>query len=129
RRRDEQHQRVRRRAQSSEHRVSNEHRVGGYADAMSQRRVVVVTGGSAGVGRAVVREFAANGYDVAILARGAAGLAAAAADAERCGGRALPIQTDVAVLAQAEAAAARVEAELGSIDVWVNVAFVGALRF
>ena len=96
---------------------------------MEQRRIVVVTGGSAGVGRAVVREFAAHGYDVAILARGEAGLAAAAADVEASGGRALPIETDVAVLEQVEAAAARVESELGPIDVWVNVAFVGALRF
>ena len=81
------------------------------------------------MGRAVVREFAANGYDVAILARGEAGLSAAAADVERCGGSALPIETDVSVLEQVEKAAARVESELGAIDVWVNVAFVGALRF
>jgi NAD(P)-dependent dehydrogenase (short-subunit alcohol dehydrogenase family) len=96
---------------------------------MSPRRIVVVTGGSAGVGRAVVREFAAHGYDVAILARGDAGLAAAAADVEQAGGRALPIETDVASLGQVEAAAQRVEAELGPIDIWVNVAFVGALRY
>ena len=81
------------------------------------------------MGRAVVREFAANGYDVAILARGEAGLAAAAADVEQCGAKALPIETDVSVLEQVEAAAERVESELGPIDVWVNVAFVGALRF
>ena len=109
--------------------MSSEHCVGGYAEGMEQRRIVVVTGGSAGVGRAVVREFAANGYDVAILARGEAGLAAAAADVERSGGRALPIETDVAALEQVQAAATRVESELGPIDVWVNVAFVGALRF
>jgi len=66
---------------------------------------------------------------VAILARGEAGLAAAAADVEACGGRALPIETDVSALEQVEAAAARVEAELGPIDVWVNVAFVGALKY
>jgi NAD(P)-dependent dehydrogenase (short-subunit alcohol dehydrogenase family) len=96
---------------------------------MDDRRIVVVTGGSAGVGRAVVREFAAHGYDVAILARGEAGLTAAAADVERSGGRALAIETDVADLEQVQVAAKQVESELGPIDVWVNVAFVGALRF
>jgi NAD(P)-dependent dehydrogenase (short-subunit alcohol dehydrogenase family) len=96
---------------------------------VSQRRIVVVTGGSAGVGRAVVREFAKHGYDVAILARGEAGLKAAAADVEGLGGRALPLECDVSSLDEVEVAAKRVEAELGQIDVWVNVAFVGALRF
>jgi NAD(P)-dependent dehydrogenase (short-subunit alcohol dehydrogenase family) len=96
---------------------------------MDHRRIVVVTGGSAGVGRAVVREFAAHGYDVAILARGDAGLTAAAADVERHGGRALPLECDVSSLDEVEFAAKRVEAELGPIDVWVNAAFVGALRF
>jgi NAD(P)-dependent dehydrogenase (short-subunit alcohol dehydrogenase family) len=96
---------------------------------MGERRIVVVTGGSAGVGRAVVREFASHGYDVAILARGDAGLAAAAADVEAAGGRALTVETDVASLEQVERAAKQVEAELGTIDIWVNVAFVGALRF
>jgi NAD(P)-dependent dehydrogenase (short-subunit alcohol dehydrogenase family) len=90
---------------------------------------VVVSGGSAGVGRAVVQNFAANGYDVAVLARGQAGLDAAAAEVTRVGGRALAIKVDVVDLAAVEAAAERVESELGEIDVWVNVAFVGALRF
>lgn len=96
---------------------------------MATRKVVVVTGGSAGVGRAVVREFAGHGYDVAVLARGGAGLDGAAKDVENAGGRALAIPTDVAELAQVEAAAAQVEGELGPIDVWVNVAFVGSLSF
>ncbi|MGH3421891.1 MAG: SDR family oxidoreductase, partial [Streptosporangiaceae bacterium] len=60
---------------------------------------------------------------VALLARGEAGLAGAAADVERAGGRALSIPTDVADPGQVEAAAARVEEALGPIDVWVNVAF------
>lgn len=90
---------------------------------------MVVSGGSAGVGRAVVQNFAANGYDVAVLARGQAGLDAAAAEVTRVGGRALAIKVDVVDLAAVEAAAERVESELGEIDVWVNVAFVGALRF
>src|SRR4051812_23666767 len=104
-------------------------RLGGYACYVDQRRIVVVTGGSAGGGRAVVREFAEHGYDVAILARGDAGLQAAAADVERLGGRALSLECDVSSLDEGEVAAKRVETELGPIDIWVNVAFVGALRF
>jgi NAD(P)-dependent dehydrogenase (short-subunit alcohol dehydrogenase family) len=96
---------------------------------MSGRKIVVVSGGSAGVGRAVVQEFAGHGYDVAILARGQAGLDGAVADAKAAGGRALGIIADVASKTEVEAAADRVERELGEIDVWVNVAFVGALRF
>jgi NAD(P)-dependent dehydrogenase (short-subunit alcohol dehydrogenase family) len=91
------------------------------------RPVVVVTGGSAGVGRAAVREFARGGYDVAILARGRAGLGGAVGDVERAGRRGLGVPTDVADPEAVEAAAARVEEELGGIDVWVNVAFVGTL--
>jgi NAD(P)-dependent dehydrogenase (short-subunit alcohol dehydrogenase family) len=96
---------------------------------MTQRKIVVVSGGSAGVGRAIVQEFANCGYDVAVLARGDAGVAAAEADVARAGGRALGVRVDVADLTAVEDAARRVEAELGEIDVWVNVAFVGALRF
>jgi NAD(P)-dependent dehydrogenase (short-subunit alcohol dehydrogenase family)/pimeloyl-ACP methyl ester carboxylesterase len=87
-------------------------------------RVVVVTGASAGVGRATVRAFAARGDRIALIARGAAGLEAAAAEA---GDGSLVIQADVADPAQVEAAARRVEAELGPIDVWVNNAFAGIL--
>ena len=85
-------------------------------------RVVVVTGASAGVGRAVAEAFARRGDRVALLARGEGGLDGAAAAIEAAGGRALAIVTDVADYAQVEKAAARVEAELGPIDVWVNVA-------
>lgn len=88
-------------------------------------RVVVVTGASAGVGRATVREFAREGAAIGLLARGAEGLEAARREVEVLGGRALVIPTDVADEAQVEAAAARVEAELGPIDVWVNNAFAG----
>jgi NAD(P)-dependent dehydrogenase (short-subunit alcohol dehydrogenase family) len=90
-------------------------------------RVVVVTGASAGVGRAVARAFGDAGDSVALLARGEVGLDAAAKDVEAAGGRALAIPTDVADHAQVEAAAARTERELGPIDVWVNVAFAGVL--
>jgi NAD(P)-dependent dehydrogenase (short-subunit alcohol dehydrogenase family) len=96
---------------------------------MAANRVVVVCGGSAGVGRAVVREFAGHGYDVAVLARGRAGVDGAVADVISAGGRGVGILTDAADLGAVESAALRVEAELGEIDVWVNVAFVGALRF
>ncbi|MFL6148070.1 MAG: SDR family oxidoreductase [Pseudonocardiaceae bacterium] len=93
------------------------------------RKVAVVTGGSAGVGRATVREFAARGYDVAILARGGTGLDGAAADVRSHGGRALPLAVDVADDEAVEGATSRIESELGEIDVWVNVAFVGSLAF
>ena len=94
-----------------------------------ERKVAVITGGSAGVGRAIVREFATHGYDVAVLARGQCGVDGAVRDAEQAGARALGIPTDVSVLSEVEAAAAQVEREVGPIDVWVNDAFVGALRF
>lgn len=96
---------------------------------MAADGVVVVSGGTAGVGRAVVREFADHGYDVAVLGRGRAGLDGAAADVDQHGQQVLAIPTDVADLQLVEQAAARVERELGPIDVWVNVAFVGALKF
>lgn len=84
------------------------------------RGVAVVTGGSAGLGRAIVRELAGRGYDIGVLARGQDGLAGAVADVEACGQRALGVPTDVADAAAVEAAADRVEAELGPIEVWVN---------
>jgi len=88
-------------------------------------RVAVVTGGSAGLGRAVVRELANNGWDVAILARGEDGLAGAVADVEALGQRAIGVSTDVANRIAVESAADRAEAELGPIDLWVNGAMVG----
>jgi NAD(P)-dependent dehydrogenase (short-subunit alcohol dehydrogenase family) len=95
----------------------------------SRRKIVVVTGGTAGVGRAAVREFAQKGYDVAVLARGRAGLDGAVADVQEAGGRGLAIVTDVADHEAVESAAEQIERELGEIDVWVNVAFVGSLAF
>lgn len=86
-------------------------------------KIAVVTGASAGVGRATAVLFAARGYDVALLARGATGLEAASKDVEAEGVRSLTVPTDVADPGQVEAAAARVEAELGPVDVWVNDAF------
>jgi NAD(P)-dependent dehydrogenase (short-subunit alcohol dehydrogenase family) len=93
------------------------------------RKLAVVTGGTAGVGRATVREFAARGYDVAVLARGRAGLDGAVKDIEDAGGSALAVPTDVADHQAVRRAAERVERELGEIDVWVNVAFAGSLAF
>ncbi|MCE0764526.1 SDR family oxidoreductase [Pseudonocardia kujensis] len=90
---------------------------------------VVVTGGTAGVGRAAVRAFADAGYDVAVLARGAAGLKAAEEDVRAAGGRTLAVPTDVADPEAVERAAQQVEDELGPIDVWVNSAFAGSLAF
>lgn len=83
-------------------------------------RVVVVTGASAGVGRATVRAFAKKGAAIGLIARGEAGLEGARRDVEEAGGRALVLPLDVADAAAMDAAAARVEAELGPIDVWVN---------
>ncbi len=89
------------------------------------RGIAVVTGGSAGLGRATVRELADRGWDVAVLARGEDGLAGAVADIEARGRRGLGISTDVADRLAVEAAADRVEDELGPIDLWVNDAMVG----
>lgn len=86
----------------------------------SKRQVVVITGASAGVGRATACEFARQGAAVALLARGAQGLEGTRREVERLGGMALVIPTDVAHAEQVEAAAEKVEAELGPIDVWVN---------
>ena len=87
-------------------------------------RVVVITGASAGVGRATVRAFARQGRDIGLLARGRDGLEAARRDVEELGGRALVLPTDVADPDQVEAAAAAVERAFGPIDVWVNNAMV-----
>lgn len=91
---------------------------------MSERRVVVVTGASAGVGRATARAFAADGWDVGLLARGLDGLEAARREVEEMGRRAAVVVVDVADAGAVEEAAAQVERELGPIDVWVNNAMV-----
>jgi short-subunit dehydrogenase len=88
--------------------------------ANSGNEVVVVTGSSAGVGRAIAHEFARHGASVALLARGELGLREAAREVESLGGRALPIPVDVADHEQVERAAEQVEGSFGAIDVWVN---------
>jgi NAD(P)-dependent dehydrogenase (short-subunit alcohol dehydrogenase family) len=90
---------------------------------MTHRQVVVITGASAGIARATARAFGARGAQVALLARGRAGLDGAAKDVENAGGAALAIPTDVADYDQVEVAARQVEDTFGSIDVWINVAF------
>ena len=82
--------------------------------------VVVITGASAGVGRAAVRKFARHGARIGLLARGVDGLIAAQREAEELGSKALVIPTDVADAEQVEAAAEKIEAQLGQIDIWVN---------
>ncbi len=89
---------------------------------IEMRKIVVITGAGAGVGRAVATEFARNGCDVALLSRDPQRLDHAAAELAGFGGRALAIPTDVADAKAVDAAAERVERELGPIDVWVNVA-------
>ena len=97
------------------------------AEVKNQNRVVVITGASAGVGRATAREFARRGSDVALIARGQAGLDAAAKEVEGFGRRALPIQADVADPSAVLEAAKVIEARLGPIDVWVNNAMTSVM--
>ncbi|GAA4983415.1 SDR family oxidoreductase [Kitasatospora paranensis] len=86
-------------------------------------RVVAVTGASGGIGRACARAFAERGDRLALIARGSAGLEAAVAEARRSGTTAIMVETDVSDPDAVEAAAERIENELGPIDVWVNDAF------
>jgi NAD(P)-dependent dehydrogenase (short-subunit alcohol dehydrogenase family) len=90
----------------------------------NRSKTVVITGASAGVGRAAVRRFAAEGYNVALVARGKDGLEGAAREVEQRGQRVLVLPCDVADADAVEDAARRVEEELGLIDVWVNNAMV-----
>lgn len=95
-------------------------------NARSRPRTVVITGATAGVGRACVRAFASGGDRLVLIARGAAGLRAAAEEARAAGSPVCTIPVDVADPEACEAAAERAEAAFGPIDVWVNDAFVSA---
>lgn len=97
---------------------------GGINMSKMDRSTVVITGASAGVGRATVRAFAQRGCNVALIARGQDGLQAAAKDVEASGGAALALCLDVADAEKVMAAADRVAAEWGKIDVWINCAMV-----
>jgi NADP-dependent 3-hydroxy acid dehydrogenase YdfG len=90
----------------------------------SLRRVVVITGASAGVGRAIVREFAKEKAKIGLIARGKDGLLAAKKEVEEAGGEALVLLLDVADANAVEDAARQVEEKFGPIDVWVNDAMV-----
>ena len=87
---------------------------------MVARKVAFVTGASAGVGRATAVELATRGFDVALLARGRAGLEAAAAEVRANGAQALIVVADASDYGEVDAAAARAEEELGPLDVWIN---------
>ena len=91
---------------------------------LSKPEVVVITGASAGLGRATAQAFAREGAHIGLLARGRDGLERARRDVEGLGGRALVLPTDVADADQVERAAEAVERELGPIDVWINNAMV-----
>ncbi len=93
---------------------------------MAKRGIVVVSGASAGIGRATARRFAKDGWRVAVFARGVDGLEGAVRDIEAAGGEAMAIPLDVADESALEAAADRVEREWGPIDVWINNAMVTA---
>lgn len=87
---------------------------------MQAGKIVVVTGASAGIGRATALAFGRRGWKVALIARGTEGLEAAAQEIRRIGAQAMAIEADVADHRLIEAAAERVEREWGAIDVWVN---------
>src|SRR6185437_14456160 len=87
---------------------------------MLKGKVVMVTGASAGLGRAIVREFPSKGCSLGLISRNAEALENAKREVESFGGRALVLPLDVADADAIEFAASRVEAELGPLDIWVN---------
>jgi NAD(P)-dependent dehydrogenase (short-subunit alcohol dehydrogenase family) len=87
-------------------------------------QVVVITGASAGIGRAVARAYGARGARIGLLARGRDGLEAARREVEAAGGEGLVLPTDVANAEEMEAAAQAIEDTFGPIDVWINNAMV-----
>jgi short-subunit dehydrogenase len=86
----------------------------------SPPQVVVITGASGGIGRAIAHAFATRGAHLGLLARGQPGLEGAAEEVRSLGGQALVVPTDVTDHEQVEAAADAVEARFGPIDVWIN---------
>jgi NAD(P)-dependent dehydrogenase (short-subunit alcohol dehydrogenase family) len=96
---------------------------------VAEREVVAVTGASGGVGRAIAREFAKHGAAVGLIARGRAGLDAAAQEVSELGGTAYAHPTDVAEFDQVQAAATAIEEHLGPIDIWINNAMTTVFAF
>jgi NAD(P)-dependent dehydrogenase (short-subunit alcohol dehydrogenase family) len=96
---------------------------------VAEREVVAVTGASGGVGRAIAREFARHGAAVGLIARGRAGLDAAAQEVSELGGVPYAHPTDVAEFDQVQAAARAIEERLGPIDVWINNAMTTVFAF
>ncbi len=88
----------------------------------------MVTGASAGVGRATAHAFAIEGARIGLIARDLARLEATRREVEELGGKALVVSADVADADAIEAAAAGIEQQLGPIDVWVNNAMTSAFR-
>jgi NADP-dependent 3-hydroxy acid dehydrogenase YdfG len=88
------------------------------------KRVVVITGASAGLGRAIAHAFAKLGASVGLIARNPEALEAAKSECEQLGGRAITLPLDVADAGAVETAAGRVEETFGPIDIWVNSAMV-----
>src|ERR1041385_2502995 len=96
-------------------------------NATGKPEVVVITGASAGVGRAIARAFARQRAHIGLIARGVDRLEQTRREVHELGGKALVLPADVADAAAIEAAAERVERELGPIDIWVNNAMVSIL--
>ncbi|MDN5863797.1 MAG: SDR family oxidoreductase [Gammaproteobacteria bacterium] len=91
-------------------------------DVYEKSEVVVITGASAGVGRATARAFAKHGAHIGLIARDTARLEAARGEVEALGGKALAVSVDVADAAALERAAETIESNLGEIDIWINAA-------
>jgi short-subunit dehydrogenase len=97
------------------------------AQKLADPPVVVVTGATAGVGRAVVQRFARDGAKIGLIARGMERLEATKREVEEAGGEALICQCDVADAEAVDEAASKVEEQFGPIDIWINVAFAGMM--
>lgn len=100
--------------------MQTRHRRNAESSVQPSPEVVMITGASAGVGRATAHAFASRGAHIGLLARGTAALDAARSEVESLGGRALAVATDVADAEQVERAAEAIEQTFGPIDIWIN---------